>query len=269
MADETGDTGEFITSLARGLAVLRAFTKERPELTLSQVASVTQLSPATARRCLHTLVRLGYATRRNKLFLLRPSVVAFASAYLESANLEQIVRPHLQDVRDKTGDSSSLAVLADAEILYLVHVSTNRMIRVPAAVGTRFPAYPTSLGRALLAHQPAPALEAYLRRTPFVALTEKTETSRAALRRILARVRNDGYASVQDELDYGIVSIAVPVVDASGEALAAINCSTSTARADRKSLVASRLPLLRAAARSIAAEMKRYPMLAHSLGHAG
>lgn len=267
--DESSDSGEFITSLARGLAVLRAFTKDRPELTLSQVASVTQLSPATARRCLHTLVKLGYATRRNKLFLLRPAVVAFASAYLESANLEQIVRPHLQDVRDRTGDSSSLAVLAEAEILYLVHVSTNRMIRVPAAVGTRFPAYPTSLGRALLAHQPAAALEAYLRRTPFVALTEKTETSRAALRRILARVRGDGYASVQDELDYGIVSIAVPVFDASGEALAAINCSTSTARADRKTMIATRLPLLRAAARNIEAEMRRYPMLAHSLGHAG
>ncbi len=266
---ESGDTGEFITSLARGLAVLRAFTKDRPELTLSQVAAVTSLSPATARRCLHTLVRLGYATQRGKLFLLRPTVVAFASAYLESANLEQVVRPHLQDVRDKTGDSSSLAVLADSDILYLVHVSTNRMIRVPVSVGTRFPAYPTSLGRVLLAHQPAAALEAYLRRTPLVRLTDRTETSRTALRRLLARAREDGYATVQDELDYGIVSLAVPVFDGSGEALAAINCSTSTGRADRKAMIATRLPLLREAARSIGNELKRYPMLAHSLGHAG
>ncbi len=263
------DAGEFITSLARGLAVLRAFTKERPELTLSQVAAVTSLSPATARRCLHTLVKLGYATQHGKLFLLRPTVVAFASAYLESTNLEQVVRPHLQDVRDKTGDSSSLAVLAEADILYLVHVSTNRMIRVPVTVGTRFPAYPTSLGRILLAHQPPAALEAYLRNTPFVALTDKTETSRTALRKILARVRVEGFASVQDELDYGIVSIAVPVFDASGAALAAINCSTSTGRADRKAMIATRLPLLRQAARSIEAEIRRYPMLAHSLGHAG
>lgn len=266
---EAADPEEFVTSLARGLAVLRAFTKERPELTLSQVAAATALSPATARRCLHTLVRLGYATRRNKLFLLRPTVVAFASAYLESTNLEQIVRPHLQDVRDKTGDSSSLAVLADADILYLVHVSTNRMIRVPASVGTRFPAYPTSLGRVLLAHQPPPLLETYLRRTAFVALTDRTETSRAALRRALVRARAEGYASVQDELDYGIVSVAAPVFDASGEVLAAINCSTSTARADRKTMIATRLPLLREAARAIEEELKRYPMLAHSLGHAG
>lgn len=267
--DDAGDTGEFIASLARGLAVLRAFTKERPELTLSQVAAVTSLSPATARRCLQTLVKLGYATQRNRLFLLRPTVVAFASAYLESTNLEQVVRPHLQDVRDKTGDSASLAVLAETDILYLVHVSTNRMIRVPVTVGTRFPAYPTSLGRILLAHLPAAALDRYLRNTPFAALTDRTETSRTALRRLLTRAREDGYASVQDELDYGIVSLAVAVFDASGEALAAINCSTSTGRADRKAMIATRLPLLRSAARSIESELKRYPMLAHSLGHAG
>src|SRR5262249_8680965 len=159
------------------------------------------------RRCLHTLIRLGYAAQRHRLFLLRPTVVAFASAYLESTNLEQIVRPHLQEVRDKTGDSSSLAVLSDSEILYLVHVSTNRMIRVPAAVGTRFPAYPTSLGRVLLAHQPAHVLEEYFRRTRFVALTDKTETSRSALRDLLVQARAQHYASVQDELDYGIVSV--------------------------------------------------------------
>ncbi|HEY8508256.1 MAG TPA: helix-turn-helix domain-containing protein, partial [Steroidobacteraceae bacterium] len=111
-AAEDERDGEHITSLARGLAVLRAFSRERPEMTLSQVAAATGLSAATARRCLHTLVDLGYAAKRGKLFLLRPTVVAFASAYYESMNLEQIVRPHLQEVRDKTGDSSSLAVLA-------------------------------------------------------------------------------------------------------------------------------------------------------------
>jgi len=260
---------EHITALARGLAVLRAFSRERPELTLSQVAQATDLSAATARRCLHTLITLGYAARRNKLFLLRPTVVAFASAYFESTNLEQIVRPHLQEVRDATGDSSSLAVLADAEILYLVHVSTNRMIRVPASVGTRFPAYPTSLGRVLLAHQPPAALDGYFRGTRFIALTEKTETSRTTLRALLARARIERYASVQDELDYGIVSVAVPVFDASGMILAAINCSTSTARIDQAGMIASRLPLLRKAAHNIEEELRRNPMLAHSLGLPG
>ena len=257
--------GEFITSLARGLSVLRAFSKEHPEMTLSQVAGATRLSAATARRCLHTLVDLGYAAKRGKLFLLRPAVVSFASAYLESMNLEQIVRPYLQEVRDKTGDSSSLAVLSDTEILYLVHVSTNRMVRVPCTVGTRFPAYPTSLGRVLLAHQPKEAIDDYFRRARISSLTEKTITSKSALRNILAKVREERCASVQDELDYGLVSVAVPIFNADHQIIAAVNCSTSTARADTHEMMSSRVPVLREAARSIEVELRRYPMLAHSM----
>jgi IclR family transcriptional regulator, pca regulon regulatory protein len=260
------DDGDYVTSLARGLSVLRSFSKDRPEMTLSQVAAATGLSAATARRCLHTLVELGYAAKRGRLFLLRPTVVAFASAYIESMNLEQIVRPHLQEVRDKTGDSSSLAVLANDEILYLVHVSTNRMVRVPAAVGTHFPAYPTSLGRVLLAYQPREVLDAYFRRARFVARTDKTVTSKSALRAIIARTRQERYAAVQDELDYGVVSVAVPIFNASNEILAAINCSTSTARVNKEEMASSRLASLREAARNIEIELRRYPMLAHSMG---
>jgi IclR family pca regulon transcriptional regulator len=257
--------GDYITSLARGLAVLRAFSKEHPEMTLSQVASATQLSAATARRCLHTLVNLGYAAKRGKLFLLRPAVVAFASAYIESMNLEQIVRPYLQDVRDKTGDSSSLAVLADTDILYLVHVSTNRVVRVPCTVGTRFVAYPTSLGRALLAFLSKDGLEEYFRKARLTALTEKTVTSKSALRNILARVREERFAAVEDELDYGVVSVAVPIFNAENEVIAAVNCSTSTARTDKNEMITGRLPILREAARTIEIELRRYPMLAHSM----
>jgi IclR family pca regulon transcriptional regulator len=257
--------GDYITSLARGLAVLRTFSKEHPEMTLSQVASATQLSAATARRCLHTLVELGYAAKRGKLFLLRPTVVAFASAYIESMNLEQIVRPYLQEVRDKTGDSSSLAVLAETEILYLVHVSTNRMVRVPCTVGTRFPAYPTSLGRALLAYQPKEIMDDYFRKVRFSAFTEKTVTSKSALRNILASVRDERCAAIEDELDYGVVSVAVPIFNSDNQVIAAVNCSTSTARADKNEMTTTRLPVLREAARSIEIELRRYPMLAHSM----
>ncbi|HVY81972.1 MAG TPA: IclR family transcriptional regulator C-terminal domain-containing protein [Steroidobacteraceae bacterium] len=259
------EDGEYITSLARGLAVLRAFSKEHPEMTLSQVASATRLSAATARRCLHTLVDLGYAAKRGKLFLLRPAVVSFASAYLESMNLEQIVRPYLQEVRDKTGDSSSLAVLSDTEILYLVHVSTNRMVRVPCTVGTRFPAFATSLGRVLLAYQPKDALDDYFRKARLTALTEKTLTSKSALRNLLAKVREERCAATEDELDYGLVSVAVPIFNAENQIIAAVNCSTSTARADKAEMIATRVPVLREAARSIEVELRRYPMLAHSM----
>ena len=259
------EEGEYITSLARGLSVLRAFSKEHPEMTLSQVAGATCLNAAAARRCLHTLVDLGYAAKRGKLFLLRPAVVSFASAYLESMNLEQIVRPYLQDVRDKTGDSSSLAVLSDTDILYLVHVSTNRMVRVPCTVGTRFPAYATSLGRVLLAYQTKDVVDDYFRKARLTSLTEKTVTSKSALRNLLVKVREERCVATEDELDYGLVSCAVPIFNAENSVIAAVNCSTSTARADKHEMIASRVPVLREAARSIEIELRRYPMLAHSM----
>lgn len=260
------EDGEYINSLARGLAVLRAFTRERPEMTLSQVAAVTELSPAVVRRCLHTLIHLGYVSQKGKLFLLRPEVIAFASAYLESMNLEEVVRPFLQEVRDKTGDSSSLAVLSGHDILYLVHVSTNRMVRLAAGVGTRFPAYATSLGRVLLAWQAPDFIDRYLDSADLKSLTDRTTTSAPRLREILAEVRRAGHASIQDELDYGIVSVAVPVLNERGEILAAINCSTATTRITQDEMVRTRIEPLNHAARRIEQELRRYPLLAHSIG---
>jgi IclR family pca regulon transcriptional regulator len=257
--------GEYLTTLARGLTVLRSFTKDRPEMTLSEVAAVTTLSPAVVRRCLNTLVHLGYVGKQGKRFLLRPEVIGFASAFLESMNLEQVVRPHLQEVRDQTGDSSSLAVLSHHNILYLVHVSTNRMVRLAAGVGTRFPAYATSLGRVLIAMQSDAGQEAHLGAISPQPFTDKTVTSIAELRRILAQVRSDEYASIQDELDYGIVSVAVPVRGDDGTVVAAINCSTATTRVEEKEMVRTRLPHLRTAARAIEQELGRYPVLLHSI----
>lgn len=257
--------GEYLSTLARGLSVLRSFTKERPEMTLSEVAAATELSPAVARRCLHTLVALGYVGREGKRFLLTPEVMGFASAFLESMNLEGVVRPHLQEVRDKTGDSSSLAVLSNADILYLVHVSTNRMFRLVAGFGTRFPAYPTSLGRVLLANQSREDIDQYFETLETEQLTDRTVTSKAELRRILEDCRENGFASIQDELDYGIVSVAVPVFDAQGSVIAAINCSTATTRVNQAQMVETRLPLLRESAKKIELELQRYPVLAHSI----
>jgi IclR family pca regulon transcriptional regulator len=180
-------------------------------------------------------------------------------------NIEEVVQPYLQELRDKTGDSASLAVLSDLDVLYLVHVSTTRMIRLVAGFGTRFPAYATSLGRALLAHQPRQRVDDYLQRVELRKLTAKTVTSKAGLRKILAACRKDGYASVQDELDYGIVSVAVPVFGTDGEILAAINCSTATTRVTREEMVETRLPELRETANKIEVELRRYPILAHSV----
>lgn len=256
---------EFLSTLARGLSVLRVFTKERPEMTLSEVAAATRLNPAVARRCLHTLVELGYVGKEGKMFLLTPEVMGFASAFLESMNLEEIVQPHLQKVRDETGDSASLAVYSNLEILYLVHVSTYRMVRMGAGVGTRFPAYPTSLGRVLLAFQPKDRIDDYFANVELKKLTSQTVTAQSRLRRILRDVRTNAYASIQDELDYGIVSVAVPILAPDGTILAAINCSTATTRITEEEMVKSRLPQLRRAASKIETELARYPILMHSI----
>ncbi len=257
--------GEFLSTLERGLSVLRSFSRERPEMTLSEVASVTGLSPAVARRCLHTLVELGYIGRKDKLFLLTPEVMGFASAFLESMNLEEMIRPHLQVVRDRTGDSSSLAVLSGGDVLYLIHVSTNRMVRLAAGIGTRFPAYATSLGRILLAQLSDAELDAYLAQTEFRRFTDKTITDPSRLKKIMQQARSNEYAMTQDELDYGIVSVAVPIRAGGPGVVAAINCSTATSRIESGEMLDTRLPYLKEAAREIEIELQRYPALVHSI----
>lgn len=256
---------EYLTTLERGLSVLRSFSRDNPQMTLSEVAAQTGLSAAVARRCLHTLQTLGYVVKQEKRFLLSPEVMGFASAFIESMNLEEIVRPHLQVVRDETGDSSSMAVFSDPDVLYLVHVSTNRMVRLAAGVGTRFPAHATSLGRILVAHMPEQMVSEYVRTTSLNRFTEKTLVDRRRLGQILKQARNNDYASIQDELDYGIVSVAVPVRAGSGDVIAAINCSTATSRVEPEEMLETRLPVLTRAAREIEIELQRYPVLVNSI----
>lgn len=259
------DDSEYLSTLQRGLSVLRAFGRDNPQMTLSEVAEITTLSPAAARRCLNTLVKLGYVAKHHRQFLLRPEVMSFASAYLDSMSLGELVRPHLQAARDETGDSSSLAVLSGYDVLYLVHVSTNRMVRLAAGVGTRYPAYATSMGRAILAFEADDVRAHYLNTCEFVSFTEHTVTSKAELRKILEEVHKSGYSAIQDELDYGLISIAVPILDESGRSMAAINCSTSTSRVSKEELIRTRVPVLRNAARFIEAAMRRQPFLPRSV----
>src|SRR3954463_10137782 len=187
---------EYLSTLERGLSVLRAFNQSRPEMQLSEVALATGLNPAVARRCLNTLVQLGYVAQHGRRFLLRPEVLVFGSAFLASMNIEQVAGPHLQAVRDETGDSSSMAVVSGHDILYPAHVSTNRRIRLGASVGTRFPAYATSLGRVLLAWQSDEVIDAWLASADLAAFTEYTLASKPALRKRLRQVRERGFESV-------------------------------------------------------------------------
>ncbi len=256
---------EFLSTLERGLRVLKAFDADAPEMQLSEVAVKTGLSPAVARRCLNTLVELGYMGRSGRKFLLKPKTLEFGWAFLNSMNIEEIVLPFLQTIRDETGDSSSLAILSGSDILYLAHVSTNRKIRLGASVGTRFPAYATSLGRVLLAYQPDSVIDDYIATTAFQKFTEHTINTKTDLLKRLQQVRMRGYDSAQDELDYGIVSVSVPISDPNRNIVAAINCSTSTTRIKQEELIQTRLPLLQNAALEIEASLKNWPALVHAL----
>ncbi|HEX3159697.1 MAG TPA: IclR family transcriptional regulator C-terminal domain-containing protein [Gemmatimonadaceae bacterium] len=225
----TAGDPDFMLSLARGLSVLRAF-EHRPALTTSQAAQLTGLSRATVRRCLHTLEKLGYVAPRGNAFVLRPALLTLAHAYLTGTSLAEAAQPVLQGVRDRLAESCSLGVLDGDEVVYLARAETRRIMSIALHVGSRVPAYCTSMGRVLLAHLPPAQLDAYLSGAPFPRRTPHTRATQAELRRVLAAVRRRGYALVDQELELGLRSIAVPVRDAAGEVVGAMNVGAPAAR---------------------------------------
>jgi IclR family pca regulon transcriptional regulator len=256
---------DFVASLDRGLKILGVFDRDEPELTLSEVAFKTGLTPATARRFLLTLKSLGYVGMNGRRFVLRPKVLDLAYTYLDSMNVDESLQPFLREMVQRTGDSSSVTVLEGTEIVYIANASVRRLVRLGAGVGSRFPAYPTAMGRAQLAFLPPEKLNAYFASERFTRITEFTETNPDKIRRHLDKIRADGYAVVQDELEVGLVSLAVPLKDNAGHVFAAMNCSSVARRTDGKEMLRTRLDLLREYAGQVTAALVRFPALAHSI----
>lgn len=243
--------GDFVQSLERGLSVIRAFGPGSERLTLTEVANATGLTRAAARRFLLTLVELGYVRNDGREFSLRPRVLELGYAYLSGLSLTEVALPHLEELVATVHESSSISVLDGTEIVYVVRVPTKRIMTVAISVGTRFPAYCTSMGRVLLAARPDADLEDYLQTVALEARTDRTITDPEELRAILAKVRAEGFALVEQELEDGLTSLAVPVHDATGAVLAAMNVSANAFRVDVETLVRDFLPPMRAAARAI------------------
>src|SRR5262245_32113064 len=248
---------DFVASLARGLAVIRAFGPDAHEMTLSEVAQRTGVSRAAARRFLLTLAALGYADSDGKRFRLTARVLDLGYAYLSSMDLWDAALPHMERVVEQARESCSASVLDGGEIVYVARVPTRRIMSVALGIGTRLPAYPTSMGRVLLASLTPERLDAYFRNAALTALTPHTVTDEAELRRILAQVARQGYATVDQELEEGLRSIAAPIRSRSGRTLAAVNVSAHTSRASRQDLVRRFLPLLQEAAGRITAALPR------------
>ncbi|MEU3019210.1 MULTISPECIES: IclR family transcriptional regulator C-terminal domain-containing protein [unclassified Nocardiopsis] len=231
----------FVQSLERGLMVVRAFSAERPAMTLSEVARATDLTRAAARRFLLTLVDLGYVRTDGRMFALTPRVLELGYAYVASAGLPDVAQPHLEDLSARVRESASVSVLDGDDVLYVARVATSRIMAVSIAVGTRFPASTTSMGRVLLAGYGDDELDAYLGRVTLRPLTRFTLTDPADLRAEILRVREQGYAIVDQELEEGLRSLAAPVRDADGRVIAATNVS---AHANRSSIDDVRRDLL-------------------------
>jgi IclR family transcriptional regulator, pca regulon regulatory protein len=258
------DEKEFVSAIARAFAVLEAFDQDHVSMTLSAVAARTGLSPATVRRCLYTLGVLGYIRQNGRQFTLGARLLALSSSYLRSNQIEEFIVPELQQLVDVFGDAASVAVLDDGAVFYLAHVSRQNAVRPAASVGVRYPAHATSLGKVLLAFASADTQNRYLARAPFERLTDRTITTGTDLVQALKLAKRDGYALAIDELDYGIASLAVPIMDATGTVVAAINSSGYSGRQTAQMLVENRLAQLQQCARNISSKLARYPNLVQS-----
>lgn len=255
MSDELERQSHHVQSLGRGLSVIRAFDEAHSELTLSEVAREVGLTRAAARRFLLTLVDLGYVRSDGRRFSLTPRVLELGYSYLSSLTLPELAQPHLEQLSAEVHESSSVSVLDDTAVVYVARVATSRIMSVAINVGTRFPAYATSMGRVLLAGLDDDEIEARLASHELQALTDKTVTDRRKLRAELDRIRSQGWAIVDQELEAGLRSVAAPIHDRHNRVVAAVNLSTHAGRTTLDRMRKELLPPLRRTAGAIAADL--------------
>ncbi|NWD84341.1 helix-turn-helix domain-containing protein [Pseudomonas reactans] len=240
----TGDPN-FMTSLARGLAVVHAFQERKRHLTIAQISHRTEIPRAAVRRCLHTLIKLGYATTDGRSYSLLPKVLTLGHAYLSSTPLAVTAQPTLDQLSEQLHEAFSMATLEGDEVLYVARSATpHRLISVDLSVGSRLPAYCTSMGRILLAALDDAALDDYLAHAELQIKTSRTLHTPEAIRASIAEIRQLGWVIIDQELEVGLRSLAVPLKDSAGQVLAALNVGTHAGRVTRKELETRFLPPL-------------------------
>ena len=244
MAGEKASGSDFVQSLERGLAVIQAFSATRPRLTLSDVARQTGLTRAAARRFLLTLQQLGFVDSNEREFYLTPRILQLGYAYLSSTPFWDLAQAHIEELVDQLHESSSISVLDRDEIVYVARVPTKRIMTISLAVGSRLPAFATSMGRVMLADLPDAQIDAFLARAELTPLTSRTVTDAVALRALLLEVREQGWALVDQELEDGVRSIAAALRGADGRVLGALNVSAHATRTNLDALRKQFLPAL-------------------------
>lgn len=237
--------------MARGISIIRTFDENNQQLQLTEIAKRTGLSRATARRFLLTLEELGYVRTDGRNFALTPSILELGFSYLSGLGLPQIAQPHLEWISKEIHESASVAILDGSDIVYVARVTARKIMTVAIAIGTRFPAHTTSLGRAILAFSPEELVESVIANSQFVALTPLTIKDPVLLRKELQKVREQGWALVDSELEYGVRSISVPLRAPDGTVVGAVNTSTTPGQLSPQQTVEKFLPALQEAAARI------------------
>lgn len=242
----------FMTSLARGLAVIQAFSQQSRQMTISQLSVKTGLSRAAVRRCLYTLTKLGFAGAEDgQRYSLRPKMLALSHTYTASNNLTTAAQPILERMSLQLRESFSVATLDGDDIVYIARSNVNRMMSVDLHIGSRLPAYCTSMGRVLLAYLPPDEIERYMARVTLTPLTPRTITSKEKLRMMLRNIRRMGYAICDQEFEVGLRSLAVPVFAPGGKVVATLNLSGNAPRIPVTEMQSRFLPPLRQAANEL------------------
>jgi IclR family transcriptional regulator, pca regulon regulatory protein len=250
------DRRQSLQSLERGIAVIQVFSRERPALTLSEVARMTGITRATARRILLTLEEVGHVRSDGRLFSLTPRVLSLGWAYLSSLNLWEAAQPLMEELSERTNESCSAATLDLPDVVYVARMPTRRIMTISLGVGSRLPAHCTSIGRVLLAGLPDHDLDAFLADAELEAFTEHTITDRGRLRAAVNTVRAEGWAMVDQELEIGLRSISAPL-RVGGATIAAINLAAAAPRVPVDELRGVMLPELRRTAELISAALER------------
>lgn len=242
---------DFMLSLARGLRVIESFEGHREGRTISEISQSTDISRASIRRILLTLELLGHVERSRQVYSLRTQVLRLGFSFLSASSVVEAARPVLESITEQLHESSSMSMLDGGQIVYVARSAASRVLAAGLSVGSRLPAYCTSMGRVLLAALPDSELDAYLRDLRPHAFTSKTMTRIPQLRKAILAARKEGYAVVDEELEAGLRSIAVPVSTRNNRTLAAINVGTHVSRVDRATLTSRCLPALQEGARAL------------------
>ncbi len=244
--DSHSGNPDFVLSLARGLRVIESFEGYHEGRSIVEIAHSTGLSRAAIRRLLLTLELLGYVERSRQVFRLRTQTLRLGHSFLSSSSVVEAARPILEQISEKLHESSSMSMLDGKQIVYVARAAASRILSAGLSVGSRLPAYCTSMGRVLLAGLSDDQLEIYLRDLRPKGFTAKTVTRIPQIRKAILQARKDGYAIVDEELEAGLRSIAVPVTTRNNCVVAAINVGTHVSRIDRLTLTRKCLPALQA-----------------------